>query len=666
MDAVKLLWTICAVVVITAGPGLANEDQQTLSPYFFVAGDEPSVEQFPLKDTKVEVTISGVIADVKVIQYYENNGAAPINGSYIFPGSTRAAVHGMKMRIGERLITAKIKEKEAARQIFEAAKKAGKSASLLAQKRPNVFSMEVANIMPGDNLTVELRYTELLIPAEGVYEFVYPTVVGPRYSTMDAETSPPSERWVANPYLKEGDAPRTNFAISMAINAGMDIEKIASPSHDTIVSYDDAQRARIELAETGEFGGDRDVIVRYQLAGATISSGLLLHRGEDENFFLLMAQPPKRVKPEQIPAREYIFVVDVSGSMHGFPLNTAKKLMNRLLGGLRPSDRFNVLLFAGGSEIMAPSSVPATKDGINKAIRFINDSEGGGGTELLAAMRRAMALPRAESVSRSLAIITDGYINAECSVFEEIEKNLGHTNVFSFGIGSGVNRYLIEGMARAGRGYPFVVTEPAQAPGAAAQFADYIATPLLTEITLTSSEVELYDVEPAAIPDLFASRPILVYGKWKEAADKAALTISGKSAGGEYRQSFAFSDAEDGADNQPLAYLWARARIARLSDYNSAGHDDELRRRIVSLGLTYNLLTKFTSFVAVDEIVRNPDAQATDVKQPLPLPKGVSNLAVGAGMRNYSEPSLAHIIGLFVLLLGCFILRDYRRKHTTA
>jgi Ca-activated chloride channel family protein len=474
MDAVKLLWTICTVVVITAGPGLANEDQQTLSPYFFVAGDEPSVEQFPLKDTKVEVTISGVIADVKVTQYYENNGAAPINGSYIFPGSTRAAVHGMKMRIGERLITSKIKEKEAARQIFEAAKKAGKSASLLAQKRPNVFSMEVANIMPGDNLTVELRYTELLIPAEGVYEFVYPTVVGPRYSNLPADTSAPDERWVANPYLREDSEPRTDFSITMAINAGMDIAKVTSPSHDTTITFDTAQRARIELADDHEFCGDRDVIVRYQLAGAAISTGLLLHQGEDENFFLLMAQPPERVKPEQIPPREYIFVVDVSGSMHGFPLNTTKKLMQRLLGGLRAEDSFNVLLFAGTANILAPASLPATTTQINRAIEFINDQDGGGGTELLTAMRRAMALPRAEGVSRSLVIVTDGYINAERSVFEEVEKNLGHTNVFSFGIGSGVNRYLIEGMARAGRGYPFVVTEPAQAPGAAAQFAKTI------------------------------------------------------------------------------------------------------------------------------------------------------------------------------------------------
>jgi Ca-activated chloride channel family protein len=666
MDAVKLLWTICAVVVITAGPGLANEDQQTLSPYFFVAGDEPSVEQFPLKDTKVEVTISGVIADVKVTQYYENNGAAPINGSYIFPGSTRAAVHGMKMRIGERLITAKIKEKEAARQIFEAAKKAGKSASLLAQKRPNVFSMEVANIMPGDNLTVELHYTELLIPAEGVYEFVYPTVVGPRYSNLPADTSAPDERWVANPYLREDSEPRTDFSITMAINAGMDIAKVTSPSHDTTITFDTAQRARIELAEGHEFGGDRDVIVRYQLAGAAISTGLLLHQGEDENFFLLMAQPPERVTPEQIPPREYIFVVDVSGSMHGFPLNTTKKLMQRLLGGLRAEDSFNVLLFAGTANILAPASLPATTTQINRAIEFINDQDGGGGTELLTAMRRAMALPRAEGVSRSLVIVTDGYINAERSVFEEVEKNLGHTNVFTFGIGSGVNRYLIEGMARAGRGYPFVVTEPAQAPGTAARFKEYISTPLLTDIALSSSGVELYDVEPAAIADLFAARPILVYGKWRGATSEATLTLTGATAGGTYESTVSFGDGPSGPDNSALGYLWARSRIARISDYISGAHDDELRRRIVSLGLTYNLLTKFTSFVAVDEIVRNPDAQATDVKQPLPLPKGVSNLAVGGGMRNYSEPSLAHIIGLFVLLLGCFILRDYRQKNTTA
>jgi len=647
-----LVWLFFA----TFAPPLTAESlpaERTLSPYFFVEG-EAGGEQFPLLGTKVEVAVSGVVAKVKVRQQYANRGAQPIHARYIFPGSTRAAVHGLKMTIGERVVVAQIKEKEAARQIFAAAKHEGKNASLLEQQRPNVFSMEVANMLPGDNIDVELDYTELLVPTEGVYEFVYPTVVGPRYSNQPEEGAPDGEQWVQNPYLKTGSAPRTAFDLNVTLAAGMPLQEVICTSHAATVGYDSPDKARITLA-TSEFGGDRDYILRYRLADKEIASGLLLYQGEEENFFLLMAQPPARPQPAQIPGREYIFVVDVSGSMNGFPLDASKRLLKDLVGSLKPEDSFNLLLFAGNSETMAPTSVPATADNVRRALALLDRQQGRGGTELVPAMHKALALPRGESVARSLLVITDGFIAAEQEVFRTIEENLDTTNVFAFGIGSSVNRHLIEGIARAGQGEPFIVTDPGEAPAVARRFCEYVAAPVLTDVKVEYQGFSAYDVEPVKIPDLFAQRPLIVFGKWR--GDRTGtITVSGVNGAGPYAQSFQVDKVEPQPANEGLRHLWARERIARISDYNTRQNDPEQRAEIVNLGLTYNLLTAHTSFVAVDEVVRNPGGQGQEVKQPLPLPKGVSNLAVGGGgmtpMTATPEPETWLLAGLLLALAG--------------
>jgi Ca-activated chloride channel family protein len=428
---------------------------RTLSPYFFVEGGDPAVDRLPLKDTRVEVAIAGVIADVTVRQVYENHGQRPIHARYVFPASTRAAVYGLTMTVGDVRVVARIKEREQARQTFETAKREGKSASLLEQSRPNVFTMNVANVLPGDTIAVELKYTELLVPTDQVYEFVYPTVVGPRYSEKSEGQASPADRFVKTPYTRQGVPPASAFHLSGVVSAGIPIQEIASPSHQVDLRWAAPGRVELALAEAERHSGNRDLILRYRLAGEEIAAGLLLHRGREENFFLLMAQPPQAVAADAVPPREYIFVVDVSGSMYGFPLDTTKTLMRDLVGVLRPSDTFNVVVFADGSETFAPGSVPATSPNLARAVQFIGRKDGGGGTRLLAALQRAMSLPRQPAVSRSIVLITDGYIEAEADTFDYVREHLDDASVFAFGIGSSVNRFLIEGVARAGLGEPF-------------------------------------------------------------------------------------------------------------------------------------------------------------------------------------------------------------------
>jgi Ca-activated chloride channel homolog len=373
-------------------------------------------------------------------------------------------------------------------------------------------------------------------------------------------------------------------------------------------------------------------VLRYALAGDKIDAGLLLYPGKDENFFLMVMEPPDRVKKEEALPREYVFIVDVSGSMNGYPLETSKALMKNIISGLRPQDSMNVLLFESSSALLSESgSLPATEANKQRALEFIKSQPGGGGTEILPAFKRALALPRTKGTSRIVVVATDGYVNVESELFDLIRQNLGEANLFPFGIGTSVNRFLIEGMARAGKGEPFVVLKQAEAAKQAARFQRYIETPVLTNIKVAFPGFDTYDVEPPALPDLFALRPLTLMGKYR-GEPKGAIVINGKTAAGEFHRELKVEAPQASPDNAALRLLWARERIQRLSDYQhvAKGDDAPQVKEITGLGLKYHLMTAYTSFVAVDKIKR-ADGTYETVKQPLPLPEGVSDLAVGGG-----------------------------------
>ena len=649
---VALLLSFLPLVGARGEVAARPESAKTLSPYFLVKTPDGSTDVFPLKATDVHVQIAGVIADVRVKQTYSNAGAAPIEAVYVFPASTRAAVHGLQVTIGERVLHAKVQRRDEARQTYESAKTEGKSSALLEQQRPNVFQMNVANIHPGDTIDVELRYTELLVPTAGEYEFVFPTVVGPRYSNRPELGAPPEEKWVQNPYLTKGTSAPSGLHLHVDITAPMPLQDVRCVTHEITPKFRDASHAVLETSGHESSGADRDFIVHYRLADGEIASGLLLAEGEKENFFLLTVQPPKRGTNPVLPPREYIFVVDVSGSMNGFPLTVSKELIQQLLRTLAPTDSFNVILFAGDSTMLAPASIPATAENVARAMDIIDRQRGSGGTELLPALRRALGTAnKNHDAARSVIVITDGFVQVETEAFDLIRGNLNQTNVFTFGIGSSVNRFLIEGMARAGQGEPFIVTRPDEAAAQAAKFRTYVSSPLLTHVTVDFGEFEVAALEPSSIPDLLAERPVVVFGKWK-GEKKGTISVRGMSGTGEYVQKFALSEARALESTPALAYLWARHRIATLGDYNQVRASDERVHEVTNLGLTYNLLTAYTSFVAVDELIRRPGVPAQLVKQALPLPQGVENSAVGAQIATTPEPGAWLILCVLVAVIG--------------
>lgn len=676
-----ILMTVLLLILFSLpayGKESAKKEEGLLAPYFYVEGADPFTDSFPLKSTQADVTINGVIAETYVTQTYANEGSTVLNASYVFPASTGVTIHGMTMTIGDEIITAQIRERKEAKEEFVQAQSEGKTASLLEQQRPNVFTMDVANILPGDTVCIKLHYTQLLTASEGVYQFVFPTVVGPRYvgapktvsgnqsgqeqSSVSGNTLLQSDdsNWAATPYLQEGTTASGSYNIQVRLSTGVPITELTSSSHEIFIEQPLESEALITLAHPEEFAGDRDFILEYRLTGEEISSGLLLYRSETENFFLLTIQPPKRCEPESVPPREYLFVLDVSGSMHGYPLDTAKDLITDLVSNLRETDSFNLILFSDDTQVMAPESVAATQKNIKQAVDLIDLQKGGGGTELVPALEAAAAIPQQEGCSRSIVVITDGFLYHEKEIFAVIHDNLETTDFFSFGIGTSVNRYLIEGIARAGSGEAFIVTEPDQAAETAERFRTYIQSPVLTDVRIAYDGFDVYDTEPAFLPTLFAEKPIVLFGKWRGEPD-GTIRLAGKTGNGDYTCELSVSEISASSDNSAIAYLWARTHLERITDYGFSEDDPQIKEEVTAIGLKYSMMTPYTSFIAVSDTVRNPDQSSTDVSQPLPLPSHVSGLAVGSYTVG-SEPEEFLLAGMLLITAGGFLFR--RRKHS--
>ena len=565
----------------------------TECPYFNIEADSPDGISLALLSTNVDAVVSGVVASVIVEQTYYNAGDSIIDATYVFPMSTNAAIYAMEMQVNDRLITAVIKEKEEAQTIFEEATEAGHTASLLEQHRPNVFQMSLTNIESEDTIRVRMTYTELLVPRDGIYQFVFPTIVGPRYTTG-------GEPWVTQSTLEAPAVEDTEFNMNLKINAGMPV-LAECKSHN--VNFDNIGTTT-EVSLNGSPGAD--FIVDYSLSRSEIQTGLLLYEGEEENFFLSIAQPPRPDVDFDSPPREYIFIMDVSGSMNGTPLEISKEMIIELLNNLDYDDKFNILFFAAGNSALADNSLPVTNENINIAIDMLEGFNGSGSTNLLPALNRALYMTGTEDFARTFVILTDGFVTVEKDAYNLIRENLNEANFFSFGIGSNVNREIIEGLAYVGEGESFVATDFLDVEMFADDFKRYIEKPALTNIQTTFTGVEVYDVEPLGVPDVFAERPIITYGKYRNDVN-GKITLTGDHANGVTETSFNFADFKEDADeNIAIQYLWARKKIKLMSDYGIADNPNDtlsIKEEITQLGLKYSLVTEYTSFVAVDSLI---------------------------------------------------------------
>ncbi|MEG4218043.1 VIT domain-containing protein [Microcoleus sp. Pol14C6] len=617
----------------------------------FVKTPNTTQEQvFPLKQTEVKAKIAGNISRVEVVQKFENPFPESIEAVYIFPLPDEAAVDDMEIKIGSRIIKADIKLREEALEIYEQARKQGRTAGLLEQERDNIFTQSLANIKPGEKIEVTIRYTESLKFAGGDYEFVFPMVVGPRY--ISGNTIPPNSPLLRGgyssgadrinpPVLPPGTRSGHNIAVSVEIDAGFAIGDVRSTSHQ-ITTHRSGNIVQVQLANSDTIP-NKDLILRYRVAGENTRATILTQSDKRGGHFATYLIPALNYKTNEIVPKDVVFLMDTSGSQQGEPLAKSKELMRRFIQGLNPNDTFTIIDFANTAQALSTTSLANTAENRQKAINYIEKLQANGGTELLNGIQTVMNFPAAaRGRLRSIVLITDGYIGNENEVLALVQQSLKPGNrLYSFGVGGSVNRFLINRLAEVGRGTSQVIRQDEPSAEAAEKFFREINSPVLTNIQISWEGMgEKPQIYPIAPPDLFASGPLVLFGKKTDRAP-GQLRIRGTLAGGKaYEQVLPVNFAKSGGrqrestsvaagatdfGNPAVAQLWGRSRIKDLMNQMFAGETKSLVEAVTNTALTYRLLSEYTAFVAVSEEVRvEPDGTRRRVQVPVELPQGVS------------------------------------------
>jgi Ca-activated chloride channel family protein len=604
----------------------------------------------PLTHTDVSADVSGFVARVTVTQQFHNPSNEPIEAVYTFPLPSDAAVDDMDMRIGNRVVKGEIKRKEEARAVYEAAKAAGQATALLDQERPNIFTQSVANIMPGEDVRITIKYVNTLKYDEGRYEFVFPMVVGPRFVPGGGYTVP-GKRGAPSPQRQTGrdvgkqavvtDADKItppitppgtraghDISVSVNLDAGVELGEITSVMHDIDVARDGKNRAEINLSNQASIP-NKDFILRFTVAGGAIQTGLLTHaNGNNDGYFTLILQPPAAPPQSKISEKEIVFVIDQTGSQMGTPIEMSKTAMKYAIRHLNPGDTFQLVGFNTSVYPCFEKAVPATPDNIAKAIAYLDPLEGAGGTDILKAADYALSMPVDPSRLRIICFMTDGYVGNDMQIIDYVKTHRGQARMFPFGIGSSVNRFLIEGMAREGRGQSDIIALNEGPTAASEKFYRRIASPVLLDPQVDWGGLPVQEVFPQQIPDVFSYGPIILKGRYTHAAE-GDITVRGLVRGKPWQETIHVSLPPLQPNGGGIESLWAREKIDDLQSQDWIGAQtgspiQNIKDQIIDVALAHRLMSQYTSFVAVEQRVVNVGGRQRTVDVPVEMPEGVS------------------------------------------
>lgn len=629
----------------------------------------------PLKHTDVTADLSGYVSRVTVKQEFGNPSNGPVEAVYTFPLPSDAAVDDMTMTIGNRVVRGQIKRREEAWEIYEAAKSQGKAAALLDQERPNIFTQSVANILPGDKITITISYVNVLKYDDGVYEFSFPMVVGPRFIGNGGGISTPGQRGRPSPVkVIEGDPGATSavtdahkitppitpqgtraghdISLTVRLDAGLPIQQLGSTLHAVTVARMGAGRALIRLKNQAEIP-NKDFILRYTAAGSQIQEGILTYAapvrtasmgrpsGAANGFFTLILQPPLAPPQSEVSRKEMVFVIDQTGSQSGWPIKKAKETMVHCIKNLNPGDTFQLIGFNTRVYPCFEKPVPANQDTVARALKFLEPIEGQGGTDILKSVDYALTIPDDPGRLRIVCYMTDGYVGNDMRILDYIQERRGRTRMFPFGVGNSVNRFLIDGMAREGKGAAEYVTLQDPGKAAAARFYKRVASPLLLNPSVDWGGLPVADVYPKQIPDVFSAGPIVLKGRYTHAAE-GDVTIHGLVRGKPWSRSIHVTLPALDSDGSALSTLWAREKIEDLQNQDWLGAQTgnpkaNIREEIINTALEYRLMSQYTSFVAVEEKVINTGGKQRTVDVPVEMPEGVSYDGILGGNREEAE-----------------------------
>jgi Ca-activated chloride channel family protein len=571
----------------------------------------------PLEHTTVTAHVVGPLNTVAVTQRFTNPFDEAVELEYLFPLPHTAAVVDFELRIGGRTIRGDLQEIEQAREAYEKARSEGRRAGLLEERRPNLFAVQIANVLPGDSLLTTMRYQERLAYDDGCYTFIFPMGLTPKYHTPG---SPEESRGVDAPIAGAGER-IGGVEISLAVDAGLPYGNPASPSHRIETTRLDDRRFSVRLADLSI--PDHDFVLRYAVARDQTSVAAWCAKGPDADYFITSILPPSlEGAPAEPPAREFIFVLDRSGSMSGGPIGQARNALRACLRSLNPQDRFSLLLFDDRLEWYRPNPTQVSQAEINQADAFLSQVQGRGGTEIIPALESALSQPHAENYQRYLVFLTDGAVSAEERALDQVRRKIGKARLFTFGIGPSVNRALLSRLAQLGRGTAEFLQLDEDIEGAILRFQDRVSFPALTDLSLRWENGKAWDVYPASLPDLFIGQPLEIVGRIKpDDAAPVRLEVSGQA--GKDKVSMALTFSGEACPEPAIGRAWARARVDDLLEGGAAGTKavHQVRSEVISLAIEQRLVTPYTAFVAVDDQPAVKDGRPLRtiyIAQPLP------------------------------------------------
>lgn len=631
----------------------AQDPAQGLGGYLEAMVNEERV-LLPALKVDYEVTVHGDLAQVRVVQTFSNPMQVALSPRYLFPLHEEAAVSALTMHVGDEVVEGVFQRKAQAEKTFAAAQKAGKVASLVRQQRPNMFTQRIANLMPGAAVRVALDYTQRLRKRDGEYELTLPLVVGPRFEPQTPVSAGPSVALnepvpyvpvtgLTLPVALETD--RVGLAIDL--EAPVPVLAVASASHALDVRRVDAKRLDIGLAK-GRVQDNRDFTLRFRLGSEDVSAGLLSHwettvagnqaAAASGGYFSLLIEPPANLSVDALLPREMVFLLDCSGSMSGRPMDASKAFMRAALEGLRPTDRFRIIRFSDSATEFSKAPLAATPANIAAGLAYTAQLRGGGGTVMTSGVYQAFAAAEDPAVVRNVVFLTDGYIGNEAEVLRLVGAELGAARLYALGVGSGVNRYLLEELARVGRGFVRYMDPTESVDEVARSLANRLAEPVLTDLEIDWGNLQVTDVTPAALPDLFAGESLRVQGRYAAGAE-GQIELRGIGRGGQIAKPL-WVQLPETEQRPPVRQIWARARVSELMNELIAPaslrrkprSDAQLQEAVTQIGERYGLLTRWTALVAVSrQVYQNRPEDSLNADVAVPMVAGVSAQAYGQG-----------------------------------
>ncbi|MDB4557799.1 VIT and VWA domain-containing protein [bacterium] len=595
---------------------------------------------FILEETRVDVEISGVLARVRVSQVFKNPYSSRLEASYVFPMPENCAVDAYSFQIGERVVIGEVKEKEEARKVYQQARKDGRKAALLEQERANVFTQSIANIPPKSMVVVNIEYVHPLEIDENRCLFRYPMTVAPRYIPGTPKSRPnvgrgwatdtdqvPDASRITTDVLPAGMRNGNDVFVTVKIDGGMPIQNIIPVTHELDIQKTSETEAVVTLKNQSTIA-DKDFVIEYQLAGENSTLASLVHRKSEETdgYVMLALQPKWSVEPTEITPRQVHLVLDTSGSMNGVAISQLRQFAEHVLDHLNPQDEFQLIAFNNQSRAFRANPVSANSVNIEAGKQFVRGLSAGGGTKLLPALQLALGDECDESTPpRYLFLMSDALVGNDHSILRYIQDaKFQDGRVFPIAFGAAPNDYLINRAAELGRGFSLQVTNQDNAPALASRFNELTSLPYMTDIQIDWGGLSVRDQVPGRLPDLYAGKPLVVLGRFDQAGSRT-ITLKGNVLGQPVEMKLELELPIQESSHDSIASVWARQRIRQIWNRDVGNETTQGRSEITKLGLSHQLVTQYTSFVAVEkELSEVPEGNLVSEVVPSMMPDGMT------------------------------------------